>query len=261
MIPVKFKSAGSFVRGYFFPASGDPVIATVLFLQGFPGVEGDELICEQLARENVNVLTFNYRGTFQSEGIFSFSNAVADIGAAIAFLKESDHQSAYRIDPKKIVLGGWSFGSGIVFAGAVEHGEIRQIFAMSGRDFGKEARRIAEDPEYAESVSINLENIREPNGPVNYADDLLVDLINHAGIFDTQKLAPNLRYRNILLVGSWDDEILAVEEHIIPFYRCLKEQGTQARIEVFQGDHEFTGSKAQVVQAIVNWLREEQSAF
>jgi len=73
MIPVEFASSGSMIRGYFFPSSGDPIIATVIFLQGFPGIEGDELICERLAQANVSVLTFNYRGTFGSQGYFSFS--------------------------------------------------------------------------------------------------------------------------------------------------------------------------------------------
>jgi hypothetical protein len=83
MVSIEFLSSDNPVMGYFFPASRKPIIATVIFLQGFPGTEGDELICERLAQECVNVLTFNYRGTFLSKGFFSFSNAIADVGAAL----------------------------------------------------------------------------------------------------------------------------------------------------------------------------------
>ncbi len=62
ILPVEFESSESVLRGYFFPASGDFTFATVLFLQGFPGTEGDELICERLARGGANVLTFNFGG-------------------------------------------------------------------------------------------------------------------------------------------------------------------------------------------------------
>jgi hypothetical protein len=40
VIPVEFFSLGSKVRGWFFPSPGHPILATVIFLQGFPGVEG-----------------------------------------------------------------------------------------------------------------------------------------------------------------------------------------------------------------------------
>ena len=92
MDQICFKSNGSKVRGYFFSSKKTPTLATILFLQGSPGIEGDELICERLAQANTNVLTFNYRGTFQSQGTFSFSHAIDDIGVAIQFLKDPELQ-------------------------------------------------------------------------------------------------------------------------------------------------------------------------
>ena len=85
---VNFQSSGSTVQGYYFPAKGKESLGTVVFLQGFPGVEGDELICAKLAERGLNVLTFNYRGVFNSEGYFSFSHAVEDIRAAVQFITE-----------------------------------------------------------------------------------------------------------------------------------------------------------------------------
>lgn len=149
MIPVQFTSSGSLVRGYFFPANAAAESATAIFLQGFPGVEGEELICEQLSQAGINVLTFNYRGAFQSEGYFSFPNADADIGAALRFLQEAHNQATYRINPEKIILGGWSFGGAITPAGAAQNPAFKQLFMISGRNFGKEARKIADEPAYA----------------------------------------------------------------------------------------------------------------
>jgi len=157
MLQVEFESSGNMLKGYFFPAQKTPAIASIIFLQGFPGIGGDELICEQLARKNVNVLTFNYQGTFQSKGFFSFSNVISDIGAAIQFMEEPSNQEKYGVDLEKLVLGGWSFGSGLVPAGAIKYAAISKMFCISGRDFGAEARRIMRNLEYKQEVFQNLD--------------------------------------------------------------------------------------------------------
>ncbi|HSG44535.1 MAG TPA: hypothetical protein VLA72_15410 [Anaerolineales bacterium] len=257
MVTVEFLSIDNLIKGYFFPSPGNNPIATVLFLQGFPGIEGDELICARLARENVNVLTFNYRGTFGSAGHFSFSNAVVDIGAALQFIRQPQLQNTYSIESNKIVLGGWSFGSGIVFAGAVREPEVRKIFTISGRDFSKEARKIEQEPEYAQEATINLAAIRVPKGPVNYRDGLLSDLVENKETFEIERQIPYLIDRDILLIGGWDDEISAIEDHILPVYRSLSKQGIKVSIEAFQDDHEFSQSKDKITQVIANWLKEE----
>ena len=45
MLPVKFKRSDQLIQAYFFPAAADSVLASVIFPQGLPGIEGDELIC------------------------------------------------------------------------------------------------------------------------------------------------------------------------------------------------------------------------
>ncbi len=258
MKPVNFTSSGSVIRGYFFPAVADSVIATVVFLQGFPGVEGDELICERLAQVGVHVLTFNYRGTFQSQGYFSFTNVIDDVGTALRFIKGSDELRTYQVDPEKVILGGWSFGGAMVYAAAVLNPEVRRIFSISGRDFGKEARKIANDAEYAVQVAQNLTSLLEPNGPLKFQDDLISNLIENKDSFDYQKLAAQLTDRDILLIGGWDDDLSPIEEHTLPFFRFLvKNDVKSVRIEAVQDGHEFSNSKNEIVQLIMNWLMKE----
>ena len=257
MLPVEFESSGNLLKGYFFPARKYPVIASVIFLQGFPGIEGDELICERLAQQNINVLTFNYRGTFQSEGFFSFSNTIGDIDAAIQFITESHFQKQFGIETEKLVLGGWSFGSGLVPTGAARYPEISKIFCISGRDFGAEACRIEQDPKYAQDVFNNLEIIRKPNGPVNFQNTILEDLIHNQETLNAKILASQLHENEILLIGGWNDEISAIEDHLLPFYRSLIKNGNQrVRIEALNTDHEFLNCRSQLVEIITEWIDE-----
>ncbi len=255
MIPVTFTSSESIVRGYFFPSATKSVVSTVIFLQGFPGVEGDELVCERLARVGLNILTFNYRGTFQSEGYFSFSNAVADIGAALNFLKSPQSLKTYQINPDMIVLGGWSFGGGIVPAGAVQNPAFTRVVTITGRNFGKEARKIKKDPEYSKQVEKNLESLRAPKGPVNFQDDLISGLIEYQDSLDSVKLAPLLKDRDMLLICAWNDDFVPIEDNTLPFYRSLLKNGAdKVRIEAFQDDHEFSNSKDRIVEVVLDWL-------
>lgn len=256
MIQTKFDSSGSLIKGYFFPAEENHAIASIIFLQGFPGIEGDELICERLAKANVNVLTFNYQGIFKSKGFFSFSNAISDIGAAIQFIKESRFREKYHIDMKNIILGGWSFGSGLVPTGAIRNAAISRIFCISGRDFGAEARRIDQNPEYKREVFSNLESIRKPVGSVNFKDNVLDDLIKNQEMLDPRNLTPGLKDYEILLVGGWNDEVSSLDDHLIPFYRSLIEYGNQrVHIEALNTDHEFSNHKSQLVKLIVDWIK------
>ncbi len=257
MIQVQFPSADSLLQGYYFPSATATAIPTVVFLQGFPGTEGDDLICEPLANAGVNVLSFNYRGVFASEGYFSFSHAVEDADAARRFLKDSRISGAHPIDPQNIVLGGWSFGGSMAPLAAHLTPEFERFFVITGRNFTEEARRIDQDKTYAAQVAQNLAGIRTPDGPVNYHDDLLTELVERQDEFDNLRLAPLLTDRKILLIGGWEDELVSLEDHLIPFYRALVRHGAEnVRIETIQDDHAFTKHQAQLVRIIVEWLSE-----
>lgn len=201
------------------------------------------------------MLTFNYRGTFNSQGYFSFSHALADIGSALGFIKKSKDLQPFQIDPENIILGGWSFGSALVPAGAIQHPGFTKIFMISGRNFGKEAQKIEDDPAYARQVARNLEGLRAPNGPVHFQDDLIPDLVAIQDLLDHEKLAPSLSDRDILLLNGWDDEIVPIEEHTIPFYRALVKNGAaKVHIAAVQDGHEFAQMKDQLVRIILDWI-------
>lgn len=260
MIQVHFPSKNHKLQGFLFPPGKTPPLATVIFLQGFPGIEGDELICERLAQHGVTVLTFNYRGTFKSEGSFTFSNAIADIGAALQYIQGPEFRQIQPVDPGKIVLGGWSFGSGLLPVGAVRNPAIQHILMIAGRDFGEEAHRIQQDHDYAQQVRQNLQGIRTPDGPVHLDEDMLDDLVAIRDAFDLENLVPSLAGRDILMIGAWDDEINAIENHLLPLYRSLVAHGAKkVRIEAFQDGHEFSSSKDRMVELIVDWLGKIQA--
>ena len=52
---------------------------TLILLHGFPGNANSPYgLAERLAKNGINVLVFNYEGSFNREGIFSWENCMSD---------------------------------------------------------------------------------------------------------------------------------------------------------------------------------------
>ena len=78
---------GIHLKGKFYIPESTGIFPTVILLQGFPGNEQDVFsIGEKLSETGFNALTFNYSGTYHSEGEYSFENTQKDIEAVFEFI-------------------------------------------------------------------------------------------------------------------------------------------------------------------------------
>ena len=101
------------LKGKFYKAAGDDNKPVVILLQGSPGNTYDVLgLGRSLSRSGINAMTFNYSGSHQSTGTFSFPNCQAEIGATFRFLHRPDVVGKFRIDTTAIILAGYSFCGG-----------------------------------------------------------------------------------------------------------------------------------------------------
>ena len=78
-----FQSAGERLNGLMYVASGPGPHPTVILLHGSPGNERNLDLGQAIRRGGVNVLYFNYRGSWGSGGLFSRTNALEDVTAAL----------------------------------------------------------------------------------------------------------------------------------------------------------------------------------
>ena len=125
------------LKGKFYAVEGEGSFTTVILLQGFPGNEIDVLgIGKRLSEAGINALTFNYSGTYQSEGLYSFTNTQKDIKAAYNFIHQPENIIEYKIDTTRIILGGYSYGGGMALTYAANHPEIKTVFSIAGTDHG-----------------------------------------------------------------------------------------------------------------------------
>ena len=107
-------SHGARLNAIFYLASGRGPNPVVLLMHGFPGNEQNMDLAYAIRRVGWNVLVPHYRGSWGSQGAFSFANSIEDTQSAIQFLREAENVKKYRIDPKRIVLIGHSMGGFMV---------------------------------------------------------------------------------------------------------------------------------------------------
>ncbi len=254
---------GITLQGKFYAAEGEGPLATVILLQGFPGNETDVLgVGKRLSEAGINSLTFNYSGTHQSEGLYSFINTQKDIQAAYDFIHQPENMAVYRIDTSRVILGGYSYGGGMALTYAANHPEITSVFSIAGTDHGEFFREYFRNDDFKQMIDNMFEQLTAPDGPVRFPEggkpkDITGEDIAAAdSTFDLRKYAPLLLLKNILLIAGWDDVNVTMDHYILPFYRALQKQNAdKVTIVAFQDDHAFKKVRQKLTDTVIEWIK------
>jgi len=69
-VKIDLISNGNKLNAKFYPVESDKPSPTMILLHGFPGSDNNPLgLAEGLNQNGINILVFNYQGTFNSEGV------------------------------------------------------------------------------------------------------------------------------------------------------------------------------------------------
>ena len=254
-VKVDLYSNGNKLNADFYNASGGDKQPTLILLHGFPGEEGDLFgLGKKLSSSGINVLVFNFQGTWSSEGVFSFETSMEDIGNAIKFLNKKDNIEKYNIDTTNIIVAGHSFGGAMALTEAIYNPEIKRIISIAGADESVFGRKMLTDDSFRTMFNQILKESESPEGPINFKSDHEKWLSN-LDKFDQVKHAESLVDRDILFIGGWQDDDIVLEEHILPLYRKLQElKSDKIQICVFDSDHGFGNVREELAETIYNWI-------
>ena len=260
----KLERDGIKLNAKLFTAEGEGPFTTVILLHGFPGNEKDVLgLGNEFSKVGINTLSFNYSGTYGSEGEFRFEDILKDIDAAFDFIRKPENLKKYNIDKNRIYLGGWSFGGGMTLTYAAMHPEINAVFSIAGNDHGVFFREYWENPELAKFIDAEFEKLTPPNGPVRFAKGARMKEITKEYLekvtpfYDLRKAAPVLADKNILLIGGWDDAQVRIDTNLFPLYTELKKNKAEnTKIVSFQDNHAFVSSRENLAKAIIDWIND-----
>lgn len=249
---VAITSGGARMNGVLFVAQGAGPHRNVILLHGFPGNEKNLDLAQAMRRAGWNVLTFQYRGAWGSEGSFSFTSVVDDVLAAIAFLRGPEGVAG-RGDPGQIVLVGHSMGGWAALTSAARDQNVRAVASIAGWNIGRVSRELADAEKYAAAVKATEASVLPLRG--TSADALVRERATHVEDWDLTKYAPVLARRSVLLIGGQRDMVAPMSENHVPLVTALEGQrAPNLKTVVLDSDHAFSDKRVALTRAVLSWL-------
>lgn len=262
-LPVKIElgNNGNKLDAKFYQAGKTISPPTLILLHGFPGNANSPYgLAEPLTKKGINVLVFNYEGSFNSEGIFSWENCMSDIGVALSFLKQKNNIQQFSIDTSKIFVCGCSMGAALALSAAVHNSEIRKLIAVvGGNDLSIYLQKMKRDPAFRTALEKRIAAAGIPNGPIKgdsgYIHNYFGQIMSNYEYFDLIINAEKLKNKEILFITASLDTTVPMEEFIIPTYRHLKNMYQESvSIKAFETDHNFTNKREDLANSITEWI-------
>ncbi len=237
-------SGNSQIAGLIYSANGLQKHPTLLLLHGYPGNERNLDIAQVVRSHGWNVIYFDYRGSWGSQGKFSFKNCVEDVVNVVVFCNK--YQDSLKIDTSNIVLFGHSMGGWICLKALQELPTIKKGFALStwniGNDYKnvsteKEMLHLANDPNTGGKYFVLNTSLKDLYTPV-LKDKTYFNLLN-----DTKSLS--------------DKQIIMIDEHEKNSQLATKmKESSKSYFDysVWQTDHSFTNKRVSLINKVLAFL-------
>jgi pimeloyl-ACP methyl ester carboxylesterase len=226
---------------------------TVILLHGYPGNERNLDLAQALRRAGVNVLFFDYRGSWGSGGTFSFAGAREDAAAAVAFVRSPVNARKYRGDPRRAALIGHSMGGWLAMLGAAADTSIACAGALELGDMAQIGVGMNASPAVEAEFTGYTRWLTEPGAPLHAdAGALVGELKAAAGRWTVASHAGELAGRTLLLLDNTHNQTHAST------VAALRQAGARRLTEaVWPTDHSFSDRRIALAGEVVRWVRGE----
>ncbi|WP_213805348.1 alpha/beta fold hydrolase [Granulicella sp. dw_53] len=250
-------SHGVLLNALVYIASGPGPHPVVLLLHGFPGNERNLDLAQTLRRAGYDVLYFNYRGAWGSPGDFSFTHAIEDTEAAIAYLHDPANTRKLRADPQSLTLIGHSMGGMIAAIVGAAHSTDTSIHAIGLISAANMAGRVLP------AVTAHRETVALPaiahglaaEGIAPLAgctpESLAQELLDHAAAWNIPGLAPRLATHPLFAISS-DDGNAPSSEALLANLKKLGDTATSATH--IATDHSYSDHRIALQAAVLEAL-------
>lgn len=230
-------------------ASGAGPHPTLLLLHGFPGNEQNLDLAQAARRAGWNVLTFHYRGSWGSQGAFSFLGAAADTHAALAFLEDPANVARLRIDPSRIAVAGHSMGGYMAADAAADDPRIVGLFLIDPWNIGAEAGRLATSEGKRAWHEEALSDLPPLSGTSE--EKLAAEMENNADRLNLAKRTIAFGNRPVDIVGA--ERGGGAAQSVL--LKAVQSAGnTRATGAVWPTDHSFSDMRIALSAELVRWL-------
>lgn len=246
MVVLHIPSAGVKMNGIAYLAAGAGRHPTVVLFIGLPGNEKNLDLAQAVRRAGWNAVTFFYRGSWGSPGIYRFSHCLEDARATLAYLRAASHARALGIDTARIVLLGHSMGGWVAAqTAAADHG-IAGLVLISAGDMGG----FGSEFPHAKQVELMADNSESLAGatPEQLADELQ----SHASEWRFDRLYGRLAHVPLLVVTS--DRL--TQPACDALVAALRARGDGKVTAIHMNtDHSYSDHRIALESAVIDWLQ------
>jgi pimeloyl-ACP methyl ester carboxylesterase len=233
-----FDSDGARLPGLLLTPAGDGPHPLVVILNGFPGNERNGDVAQALRRLGFEVLSFQYRGSWGTDGTWSWGNVLGDVANVLAAVAAED-----------IALVGHSLGGFAALMTAAADPRIRAVAAIAPFDLGRAGALAKADPArraaYEAAFDGELLALRGTSGAA-----LVDEMQRHAA----QWSLAGLRHRRpVLLVGAGRDTVAEPADHFEPLVEAYRD-GPGFRHLVLDTDHALSDRRVALITAVASFL-------
>lgn len=238
---LQIPSAGSLLQGFMYKANGSKPHPLLLLLHGYPGNERNLDLAQAVRAHGWNVVYFNYRGSWGSQGTFSFRHCVEDVKNVITYLKQN--AAKFQIDPNQIALFGHSMGGFVCLKALQENPEIKKGFALSAWDIYRDISSLpSEGLAKREKEADDYFVLNKKSGKALFAP-----VFTEADFHNLQNAAQPLASKQVLMLDEHHrNEKLA---NVIQ-----KANHTYFDYAVWDTDHSFTNKRASLIKMVLAFL-------
>jgi pimeloyl-ACP methyl ester carboxylesterase len=236
-------SHGETINGIAYVAAGAGEHPAVVLLHGLPGNEKNLDLAQAIRRAGWTVVTFNYRGSWGSPGVFRFEQTLQDADAVLAYLRDPANAKALGVDTRRLVIMGHSMGGWVAANTAADDKGLIGLVTFSAWDTGNL------DPEAIreKAMSENMESLAGVTA-ASMAEDVTIAGPQHSmpkaalGLVDTPYLALTV---DDSLEGDTNALVAAIRAH----------GGTKVTTQHFATDHGWSDHRIALQATIIAWLQ------
>lgn len=260
IVPITFLSKGSVLKGYFCAACGEGPHPTVILLHGFPGNDKDVFgLAQTIPQAGWNALVFNYRGAFESEGLFTPKNSLEDVVEAVHFLRSESTAEKYLVNTEHVALAGYSYGGCMAIIVSALDPSIKYVIAIAPGNLAESLSQIEQGTELGKMLKASI--AEDYKGPIKGPDfeKSIAEAIAEKEKYDMTIHAPSLIDRKILVIGGWQDKQATIESHVLPLVRVLQQSGAKYMTPVLlDANHSFEGKRTELSRTLTTWLHNQE---
>lgn len=236
---LRISSNGSLLQGFIYKANGGQKHPTLLLLHGYPGNEKNLDLAQVVRAHGWNVIYFDYRGSWGSQGEFSFKHCVEDVVNVVAFCKK--YTDSLQIDTSKIALFGHSMGGWVCLKALQKLPDVQKGLVLSAWDIPYVTRN-------SQVLSTN-----EKRGDILFVlnkksgKDLFKPVVDNPEYYNLANDSLALSTKQIIMLDEHPRN-----EHIA--YAIKNNTKNYFKYEVWQTDHQFTNKRVALIKKVLVFL-------